>query len=258
MTAIKNTPDLWRDNFPQPAPDAHKYHRGHTAIFGADEFTGATRLATEACSRIGSGLVSVLSETQAQVYRTSLPPDIMVTARGLDTLTRVSTILAGPGGCSEAQADALLKADPSLTYILDADAIRLWPNLQSRTVILTPHEGEFDRYFDCDADDMLGRADRAAKTSGAILVLKRPQTIIAAPDGQIVINRDTSRFLAKAGTGDVLAGLIAGLAAQGMSTFFAACAAVWIHSQAGERIGPGLLPQDILAELRPILRELLS
>ncbi|MEO1324656.1 MAG: NAD(P)H-hydrate dehydratase [Pseudomonadota bacterium] len=258
VIAIRNTTDLWRNNLPDPSPEGHKYDRGHTAILGANEFTGATRLAAEACSRIGSGLVSVLSETQAQVYRTTLPPDIMVSERGLDALNRVNTILAGPGGCADDQAKVLLGSDPSTSLVVDADAIRLWPQLSGRAFVMTPHESEFTRYFDHLDGDMLEQVGKASKKTGAVIVLKRPETVIAAPDGRIIVNHSASRYLAKGGTGDVLAGMIAGFVAQGMKEIPAACAAVWMHSVASERIGPGLLPQDIIPLIRPLLRELLS
>lgn len=258
VIAIRNTTDLWRNNLPDPAPDGHKYHRGHTAILGAHEYTGATRLAAEACSRIGCGLVSVMSDTQAQVYRSTLPPDIMVTERGLGALNRVNTILAGPGGCADDQAKMLLGSDPSVTLVVDANAIRLWPEFGGRNVVMTPHEGEFTRYFGHLDGDMLEQVGKASKKTGAVIVLKRPETVIAAPDGRIIVNQSASRYLAKGGTGDVLAGMIAGFVAQGMKEIPAACAAVWMHSVASERIGPGLVPQDIFPLIRPLLRELLA
>lgn len=254
---VENDPELWSADLPRPAPDGHKYDRGHTVILGSDAYTGATRLAAEACSRIGSGLVSVLSATQAQTYRQTLPADIMVSDATPETLNRVNTILVGPGGCSEAQGDIVTSLHPHNKLVLDADAIRLWPKLPNRDVILTPHEGEFARYFGELAGNEATRATDAAKQSGAVIVLKRSNTIIAAPDGRMVENHTASPYLAKAGSGDVLAGLIAGLAAQGMSSFTAACAGVWIHGAASERIGAGLVPQDIFPELRPILAELL-
>ena len=257
VIAVDNSPDLWRTSLPNPAPDGHKYQRGHTAIFGSAHYTGATRLAAEACSRIGSGLVSVMSEDQANVYRMTLPPDIMVSEQGLSSLNKVSTLLAGPGGCSDAQAEALCAADPNIDLILDADAIRLWPQLNDRRMIVTPHEGEFTRYFGALGDQVHAQVSAASAKSGAIIVLKRAETIIASPDGRIITNKVASRYLAKAGTGDVLAGLIAGLVAQGMKGISAACAAVWLHGIASERIGPGLVPQDIFPFIRPLLRELL-
>lgn len=258
VEVAENTPDLWRDALPRPKADGHKYDRGHTAIFGSDQFTGATRLAAEACSRIGSGLVSVMSGSQAQVYRTTLPPDIMVSEGGLADLNRLTTLLAGPGGCSEAQKLAIAHAEPEISLVLDADAIRLWPELTGRTLILTPHEGEFARYFQNLEGTAVDRALEAAVKSGMIVALKGAETVIAAPDGRCALNKMASPYLAKAGTGDVLAGLIAGLSAQGMPPFETACAGVWLHGAAGKRIGPGLVPQDLFAEIGPLMGELLS
>ena len=255
---VENSPDLWKNLLPRPKPDGHKYDRGHTAILGSDQFTGATRLAAEACSRIGSGLVSVLSEHQAQLYRTVLPPDVMVTAGPLIQLKRLTTLLAGPGGCSDAQALAVLQSKADLSLVLDADAIRLWPELNGRSAILTPHEGEFARYFPMIEGAAADRARAAAKQSGMVLTLKGAETLIAAPDGRCAVNKVASPYLAKAGTGDVLAGLLAGMRAQGMPAFEAACAGVWIHGAASERIGPGLLPQDLSNEIAPLLRDRLS
>ena len=258
MDVTSNSPALWSTLLPRPDPDAHKYHRGHTVILGADAYTGATRLAAEACSRIGSGLVTVLSDTQADIYRVTLPADIMVRTGPLSDLNRPSILLAGPGGCSASQAQQLLNADPELPIVLDADAIRLSPELGSRTCILTPHAAEFERYFDTVSQQPTEQAPEAAKVSRHVIVLKGPYTVIAAPDGRVCLNTTASPYLAKAGTGDVLAGLITGLAAQGMPPFEAACAGVWIHGQAGKRIGPGLIPQDITGEVPTILSELLN
>lgn len=258
MTSTINAPELWASRLPTPSVDGHKYHRGHAAILGAETYTGATRLAAEACSRIGAGLVTVHSPSQAQVYRATLPADIMVRDDELTALNRPSTILAGPGGCTDAQATALSALQDPIDMVLDADAIRLWPTINTSSCIVTPHEGEFERYFDGLSGDAETRASEAAKSSGVIVVLKGQQTVIAAPDGQTVRNTTASPYLAKAGTGDVLAGLITGLLAQGMPAFDAACAGVWIHGRAGERIGPGLIPQDIISEIRPILADLIG
>lgn len=253
-----NTPDLWRDALPRPTRDGHKYDRGHTVILGSQTYTGATRLAAEACSRIGSGVVTVLSTDQTTLYRTTLPADIIVADRTLGALHRPSVLLAGPGGVSADQAALIGQAANEIGLVLDADAIRLWPDLRSRSAILTPHTGEFERFFPGIIGDHPERARAGAEASGQVLVLKGAETGIAAPDGRFVLNRTASPYLAKAGTGDVLAGLIAGLAAQGMEPFGAACAGVWIHGRASERIGAGLIPQDIQAEVASIVQDLLA
>ena len=253
-----NTPELWQAALPRPARDGHKYDRGHAVILGSETYTGATRLAAEACSRIGSGVVSVLSTAQANLYRTTLPADIIVADRTLPELHRPSLLLAGPGGVSDDQAEIVRRAPSEIRLVLDAEAIRLWPDLRDRSAILTPHEGEFERHFSGMSGARTDRALAGAEASGHVLVLKGAETIIAAPDSRLVVNRTASPYLAKAGTGDVLAGLIAGLAAQGMDLFDAACAGVWVHGRASEQIGPGLVPQDILREVADLIRNLLA
>ena len=259
MSAARpNTPELWRSHLPRPAADAHKYDRGHAVILGAERYTGATRLAAEACSRIGAGLVTVQTEHQGQVYKQTLPADIMVNDRAYEAINRPTSLLAGPGGCSDAQAETVALAAATMDLVLDADAIRLLPNLSPKSCVITPHEGEYVRYFGDLPTDRAAHVLERAQSHGVITVLKGPETLIAAPDGRLVLNTVASPYLAKAGTGDVLAGLITGLVAQSMPAFEAACAAVWIHGKAGQHIGPGLIPQDIIAELPALLRELLA
>ncbi|MFN3211606.1 MAG: NAD(P)H-hydrate dehydratase [Henriciella sp.] len=253
-----NTPELWRDSFPVPGPDDHKYSRGHAVIVGSDRYTGATRLAAEACSRIGSGLVTVLNTARLDLYRTCLPPDIMIEAETLSNCRNVNTVLAGPGGISEAQADTLNRTDANVRFVLDADAIRLLGQVALRDSIVTPHAGEFERYFCPIGDNRTEAAGNAARSNQCVLVLKGAQTLICDPSGRTVENQTATPYLAKAGTGDVLAGFIAGLVAQGMPQFEAACAAVWVHGRAAERIGPGLVPQDLFGEIGRVLREILS
>lgn len=253
-----NTPELWRGCFPVPNTDDHKYSRGHTVIIGSDRYTGATRLAAEACTRIGSGLVTVLNTASADLYRTCLPPDIMIEAEALVNCRNPNTILAGPGGIDDEQAVSLSSSDTEFQYVLDADAIRLLSQLSAPQSIVTPHEGEFARYFGSIGENRAEAASAAAKAHQCVLVLKGARTLICDPSGRIIENRTASPYLAKAGTGDVLAGLIAGLAAQGMPRFEATCAGVWIHGRAAERIGPGLVPQDLFGELRTVLKEILA
>ncbi len=253
---LTNTPDLWQKLFPRPDAEAHKYTRGHLAVLGAPVLTGATRLAASAASRSGAGLVSVLADPAiANVYRTSLPPDLMVSTDGADALTRPTALLAGPGGISAPHAEFLRATD--LPTILDADTLPFWQNTASPAV-LTPHAGEFAKLFPDITGDRRSSALMAARRCACVIVLKGAETLIAAPDGRVVCNLHASPYLAKAGTGDVLAGMIAGLVTQGMPAFEAAAAAVWIHGDAGLRIGPGLIAGDIIDKLPLILTNLLG
>ncbi|MEL6830605.1 MAG: NAD(P)H-hydrate dehydratase [Pseudomonadota bacterium] len=258
MTAIENTPSAWQRRLPRPRIDAHKYDRGHVAILGSDTYTGATRLAAEASSRIGAGLVSVLANEALTVYQAALPADIMVRNTTIADLNRVNCVLAGSGGITEAQSASLLSLRPNIGLVLDAEAIPLALRLShtDAPLIITPHEGEFARTFPALDGQRVDRAQRAAEQIGGICVLKGPNTIIATASGECRINAHASPWLAKAGTGDVLAGLIAGLLAQGMDPFDAASAAVWIHGDAGRKMGPGLTPPDMMTVFADILAAL--
>lgn len=254
----ENRPDLWRDKLPRPKPDSHKYDRGHAAIFAAPDLTGATRLAAEACARVGAGLVTVLATQRADVYRTALPPDIMVSEDTLDDVRSPAAILGGCGGLAPAQRNELYMRFDNCVRVFDADAI---PATEDRGVldsncILTPHDGEFAKAFPDMKGDRASKARGAAATGGATVVLKGSETVIAASDGRLALNTHATPWLAKAGTGDVLAGMVTGLAAQGMDPFNASCAAVWIHGEAGRRAGPGLIAGDIADQLPTILHEL--
>ena len=247
-----NHPDLWKDVFKRHNKDAHKYDNGHTVIYGAPEFTGATRLAADACARIGAGLTTVLApEKVVNVYRTSLPAHIMVR----DDLNwqdeRVKAKLYGSGGLPVS-----VNFDDDTPVVLDADALSDLPARLSAHYILTPHEGEFARAFPDIKGERKERALAAAKESGAIVVLKGAQTIIAHPDGHIVLNKHASKYLATAGSGDVLAGMITGLLAQGIEPFYAACAAVWIHGEAAIEFGRGLVASDLSDKFAKILQDL--
>ncbi len=266
MSSPINDPSLWQHLLPRPAVDGHKYHRGYAAVLAAPELTGATRLAVTACNRIGAGLVSVIAEQRSDVYRTSLPADIMVQEKIPE---KTSVCLGGSGGIVPSHLDYLLRGQSLKARIFDADAMPTPQQFKwlDHNCILTPHFGEFQRAFGNnsknsddgeDIEHLTEAARDASRRSGAVLVLKLPKTVIAHPDGRTIVNHHTSPYLAKAGTGDVLAGLICGLVAQSMPPFEASAAAVWIHGEAALRFGPGLIASDIAGQVPGILQDLLD
>ncbi len=268
---------LWRAKFPWPGPTSHKYARGHAVVVSGPVYcTGAARLGARGALRIGAGLVTVASPRDALEVNAAQLTAIMVReagdARGLATLLsdrRKNAVLIGPGaGVGESTKEMVLAALRSdAAAVLDADALTsfaeepggLFAGIAGRAgpVVLTPHDGEFARLFpDLDAMSKLERARMGAARAGAILVLKGADTVVAAPDGAASINAMTSPFLATAGTGDVLAGMILGLLAQAMPAFEAASAAVWLHGAAAVAFGPGLIAEDLPETLPKVLRDL--
>lgn len=254
-----NDPRLWTDLIPRPNKDAHKYDRGHAVIFGADELMGATRLAASACSRIGAGLVTVLSNIATQSYRIALPADIMVRECCIDDLRYVTAILGGPGGISSSYSNMLYDAQPHISRVFDAAALS--DELRGRTLglntVLTPHDGEFETVFGTLDGNRLEQCHHAARMANCIILRKGPKTIVTHPDGRSIENAAPNPYLAKAGTGDVLAGFVTGLLAQGMPAFEAASCAVWIHSEAARRLGAGLTACDLEFKVPEILKEIL-
>lgn len=248
---LQNHPDQWRHLLPRRSAESHKYTMGHAVIYAAPALTGATRLAAEAAARMGAGLVSVLADADTLgVYQASLPAHILVRGDLNWVDDRVSARLYGPGGLAVTPD---FKSD--IPTVLDADALIDLPRELPGHYILTPHEGEFARAFPGLSGDRISCARAAAEQSGAIVVLKGAQTLVAAPNGQTIINTHASPALATAGTGDVLAGMITGLLAQGMAPLKAACAAVWMHGEAGLRFGPGLVASDISGLIPEILQD---
>ncbi len=243
----------WQDLLPVKTEDSHKYTHGHLLIYGAPELTGATRLAASAAARIGAGLVSVLaSENTANIYRSTLPAHILVRSDLSWKDERITAKLYGCGGLP-VEPDFAAK----IPVVLDADALYNLPENLPSNYTLTPHEGEFNQAFPDITGDKIKRAVRAAKQINAHVVLKGAKTVIAAPDGQYVVNNNACAYLASAGTGDVLAGMIAGLLAQNMPVFEANCAAVWIHGECGKYIGAGLVASDIPDIIPYILKKLI-
>jgi NAD(P)H-hydrate epimerase len=271
--AARNHPSLWRDRFPWPAADGHKYRRGHAVVAGGETTTGAARLAARAALGVGAGLVTVAAPAAAfAVYASSLV-SVMVTpvadAADFDALladTRKNAFLLGPGnGVSETtRVRALAALAAGKRAVLDADALTVFADRREELFealrrnqaagapsVLTPHDGEYERLFD-DRGDRLARARVGAERSRAVLVLKGPETVVAAPDGRAVIDSGPPA-LATAGTGDVLSGLITGLLAQGAEPFDAACMATWIHGRAAAAAGPGLVSERLADHLPAVL-----
>lgn len=287
---FENTPALWRACFPAPAIDTHKYKRGHVGVFsGGPSATGAARLSALAAARSGAGAVTVLSPANAMQVNAAHLTSIMLRKVGdaadfsawLDD-KRPSAFVLGPGfGVGEKARNFALavlgngqgRENGVEGLVLDADGITSFRDAPASlfitagaknapALVMTPHEGEFSRLFSGLAKDeslsKLEKARKAAQRSHGVIVYKGADTVIAAPDGRAAINANGLPWLATAGSGDVLAGIIAGLLAQGMPAFEAACAAVWLHAEAGSRFGPGLIAEDFPLALAPILRELLA
>jgi len=289
---FENTPANWLRDFPVPAVDAHKYRRGHVGVFsGGPSATGAARLAALAAARSGAGAVTVLSPGNAMQVNASHLTSIML--RKTDDVSdigefigerRPSAFVLGPGFgvgdktrtfglallASGEPRDASAQVDG---LVFDADAItsfREAPEIlfeaarspHAPALVMTPHDGEFGRLFPDIASDnassKLNKARAAAARANAVIVYKGADTVIAAPDGRAAINSNGAAWLATAGSGDVLSGISAGLLAQAMPAFEAACAAVWIHAEAGSRFGPGLIAEDLPLALVPALRELVE
>jgi ADP-dependent NAD(P)H-hydrate dehydratase / NAD(P)H-hydrate epimerase len=265
-----NAPARWRAHLPRRSPSSHKYSQGHALVLGGGRSsTGAARLAARAALRAGAGAVTVLCPGAAlDIYAGQLTA-IMVAPFEDDAAfgqqladPRRTAILLGPGaGVGDALRRLValaLAADK--VCILDADALTSFAERPAALFeqirapcLFTPHEGEFARLFKLEGDK-LTRARAAARQSGAIVLIKGADTVVAAPDGRAVIQPDAPSSLATAGSGDTLAGIALGLAAQGMPLFEAAAAAVWLHAAAAAQHGPGLIADDLSEALPAVLR----
>ena len=254
-----NLPELWP--LPRLRDDGHKYNRGHVTVVGGAVMTGAARLAAEAARHAGAGLVSIAASASGNVYRNG-PPGLLVTEAPLETLLadpRRLVWVCGPGlGPQAARAALPLLLHAGRRVLADADALTAFagdPDALRGAAVLTPHSGEFARVFGDPGADRVAAARAAAARTGAVVLLKGADTIIAAPDGRIAINASAPPWLATAGAGDVLAGLIAGLLAQGMPDWEAACAGAFLHGRAALRAGPAMIVEDLLPALAATLTE---
>lgn len=252
----RNAPPLWA--LPDPGPMAHKYTRGLVTILAGAEMTGAARLAAAGARRAGAGLVTIAAPDRATgaVLRAA-EPGVIVTEAPLAELLRDprrETWIVGPGlAPGEEALDALAAiVAAGRRVVADAGVLAAAVGMPERlrgAAVITPHAGEFAKLFGNAAEDPLAAVRAAARRTGAVVLRKGPSSIIAAPDGRAVINTHAPATLATAGTGDVLAGIIAALLAGGMEPFAAAAAAAWIHGEAGFRCGAGLVAEDLAAAL---------
>ncbi len=281
---FENTPELWRSSFPVPRTTGHKYDRGHAIVVSGPSWsTGAARLAARAALRAGAGLVTIASPREALAVNAAASLAVMV--RPVDGTRELSAFLAdrrlnalaiGPGaGVGEGTCELVLAALlGDRAVVLDADAITSFAGNPQRlakaiavraaqTTILTPHEGEFSRFFwaldeRTKAGSKLERARLAAAMIGATVLIKGGDTVVAAADGRASIAANAPAYLATAGAGDVLTGIAAGLLAQGMPAFEAASAAVWLHGAAATAAGPGLISEDLPEALPRVYGALLG
>lgn len=271
---MENGPELWLERFPWPTAASHKHARGRLIVVSGEAWsTGAARLSARGALRIGAGLVTVLSPPDALSVNAAHLEAIMLRPFETDVeleqaAAQVDAAVIGPAaGVTEATLlNVLALARTGAALILDADAITVFRDdpeelfsILDRDDVLTPHPGEFERLFPgllASSPERITAARKAAERAGAVVLLKGFDTVIASPDGRAAVNVNGSPWLATAGSGDVLAGFIGGLVAQGMESFEAACAAAFIHADAAEMHGPGLISEDLPGLAAPVLRRL--
>ena len=278
----ENLPQAWRWSFPVPRIDGHKYARGHAVVVSGDiASTGAARLAARAALRAGAGLVTLASPRDALAVNAAALTAVMV--RAVDNPIqfaellddkRLNACVIGPGaGVSARTRDFVHTALSAQRHlVLDADALTSFASSPDRLfeaikasdglgVVLTPHEGEFPRLFSDISNKHPGRSKlervrAAAERSGAVVLLKGADTVIASPDGRATIAANAPPWLATAGAGDVLSGIIAGFLAQGVAAFEAASIGVWLHGEGASEAGPGLIAEDLTEVLPSVFRRL--
>jgi ADP-dependent NAD(P)H-hydrate dehydratase / NAD(P)H-hydrate epimerase len=279
---FENLPAFWRQSFPVPRIDAHKYDRGHAVVVsGGLATTGAARLSARGALRAGAGLVTVASPRDALAVNASALTAVMV--RAVDTPVefgemlndrRLNTCVIGPGAGvgDRTRALVLTALTARRNLVLDADALTSFAEAPDHLfeaikdshdpqVVLTPHEGEFPRLFSDISNkhplrSKLERVRAAAERCGAVVLLKGPDTVVASTDGRATIAANAPPWLASAGAGDVLSGIIAGLLAQGVPAFEAASMGVWMHGEAAREAGPGLIAEDLPETLPAVIRHL--
>lgn len=277
-SAMLNDVTLWGEAFPRTDVNANKYARGHMVVLGGAVMCGAARLAALAARRAGAGLVSIAApEDTFPIFTAAADPGTMVYPfDGLKTFKKMlnderkSTCVMGPGAgvCKATREKVLAVLKAKKRAVLDADALSVFHDAPKtlfkalkgggHDVVITPHGGEFTRLFPDLAKKQphvgkLAVTRAAARRAGCVVLYKGADTVVAAPDGRAGITTNAPPTLACGGTGDVLAGFIGGLLAQGMPAFEAANAAAWLHAECANAFGPGLIAEDLIDELPEVL-----
>ncbi len=260
---IENEASFWQDKLPQLTDDMNKYDRGFAVVYGGP-MTGAARLASLAARRAGVGMLVLVSFPDTyQTYAQAEPGMIVKQIENVEGFSkiiedeRVTALLVGPGaGVNEITQHITLAAlETGKPCILDADALSVFESnpedlmqMLHENCVLTPHEGEFARIFSVTGSRE-ERIKAAAQTAGCTVLLKSHETLVADTTGQVVVNTNAPATLATAGSGDILAGLITSLIAQGMSVFDAACAGAYIHGETAQECGAGLIAEDLIVKI---------
>ncbi|MDC3144059.1 NAD(P)H-hydrate dehydratase [Pelagibacteraceae bacterium] len=279
MNIKDNNPNLWISSFPQPSSLDHKYTRGMVLVnCGPKSKTGAARLAARSALRVGAGAVKIIcNENVVDILEPQISVELIEVINNKQDFQnilkdkKVSSILVGPGNGinNETKARALMALAFIDHVVLDADALTVFENNPEELfidcyphTILTPHEGEFKKIFGHEIakiDDRVLKTKEASIKSNTIVVLKGANTIIASPNGDVVINKSSAAYLATAGSGDVLAGIITSLVGKNkMNAFDAACAGVWLHSEIGKILGAGMIAEDIIDLIPVTVKKLLK
>lgn len=274
---VTNAPSLWQSLLPLPNANSHKYSRGYVLVQGGYPTTGAARLAALAAARTGAGITAIATpEIALNIYASQLLSIMAKPYASIDELNslitdkRIGAMLIGPGaGVTEVTRNTTLSMlRTGKPMVLDADALSVFTaqsaqlkNAISAACVITPHDGEFERLFGIDSareqTERIQQTMIAASQIGAVVLLKGAKTIIAAPNGKVIINEEAPATLATAGAGDVLAGIITSLLAQGMPALEAAAAGTWLHSEAARLFGIGLIAEDIPELIPTVFAQLL-
>ena len=271
---FENGPALWLERLVWPGSASHKHARGRMIVVSGDlNSTGAARLAARAGLRIGAGVVTVLSAPESLLVNGAHLEAVMLKPFETDmeleaaAATADAAVIGPAAGVNESTVSNLFAlARTGAGLVIDADALTVFRDdpeelfqVLDKDDVLTPHPGEFERLFKgllAASPERIAAARAAAARAGAVVLLKGSDTVIAAPDGRAVVSTNGSPWLATAGSGDVLAGFVGGLVAQGLDSFEAACAAVWIHCEAAAAFGPGLIAEDLPGLVPPVLKRL--